>query len=467
MYNEMLGAPMTADTITSFAMATTSSASGGGMGAATAAAPSGFAALVDAGAMPTTAAAPLPGQADMPLPPTLQQVGSALTTFDDMAAPLLGTQVASGQQYGVTKAVLEVAPEVGPVGHVMPTTAPPVAVVPSPSPMDVDVAVGDGPIPGEVVSETATYTDCTAPTPKIDEDEGPLPLVGDAAPSTSATPVTAAPMPLVSATLPAAPMPQGMALRVVEPGTVSDPHEVGLGSRDDVMEAAAPGAEMPDVTNALPFDGPRVDGPLANRVSAGVPDTSNVMIRHSTVVDLPTLPAAQLVAAAPQPSQASDAALRLAYSAAPAATAPLPQVNVAAGHFGAEIGAIVRRQIAAGREEVTVRLDPGEMGKVHIRFSFDPGGELRAVVATETPAALELLRRDVGQLDRALAQAGVRTDAGSFRFDEGQSGGGFAQSHPGHADRRFTTTGEESAASSPHTPVPYRAALPGRVDMLA
>lgn len=71
------------------------------------------------------------------------------------------------------------------------------------------------------------------------------------------------------------------------------------------------------------------------------------------------------------------------------------------------------------------RMDPAELGRIHVRLSFDEGGSLRAVVGANSPQVLEAIRRDAGELGRALADAGVRTDAQSFRFDRGhQSGGG-------------------------------------------
>ena len=49
-------------------------------------------------------------------------------------------------------------------------------------------------------------------------------------------------------------------------------------------------------------------------------------------------------------------------------------------------------------------------------LTFEDGGPLRAVVAASQPATLDLLRRDSADLNRALAQAGIGTDAQSFSF---------------------------------------------------
>lgn len=86
------------------------------------------------------------------------------------------------------------------------------------------------------------------------------------------------------------------------------------------------------------------------------------------------------------------------------------------------LGVTIARHVAQGREEVQIRMDPAELGRIHVRLSFDEGGSLRAVVAAESPQVLETLRRDAGELQRSLSEAGIRTDAQSFRFDRGQHG---------------------------------------------
>lgn len=178
--------------------------------------------------------------------------------------------------------------------------------------------------------------------------------------------------------------------------------------------------------------------------------------------------------AADRPGAAVDLAVRTLYQAQPdAAAAPTATAVVQArsGQVGQDVGAVIRREIVSGREEVTVRLDPPELGRIHIRLSFESAGQLRAVVATETTAALDLLRRDVHQLDRALADAGVQTDAQSFRFDDRQAGSGFGRSggdQGGNAPSR--SQGQSVVERDDHLPV--RQALhgrvaSGRVDMIA
>jgi len=110
---------------------------------------------------------------------------------------------------------------------------------------------------------------------------------------------------------------------------------------------------------------------------------------------------------------------------APIAAAPVPEARVAAepGRMGHEMAvAIARHTAEGGGEALTVRLNPAEFGRIDVTLSFDDRGTLRAVLAAETPAALDLLRRDSADLGQALSDAGMRTDAQSFRFDTRQGG---------------------------------------------
>ena len=93
------------------------------------------------------------------------------------------------------------------------------------------------------------------------------------------------------------------------------------------------------------------------------------------------------------------------------------------------MGVEIAKRIASGGEELTIRLAPDNLGKIEVRMSFDEHRSLRAVVAAESSVALEMLRRDTADLNRALTDAGVRTDGQSFRFDgRSSSGDGGGQS---------------------------------------
>lgn len=147
-----------------------------------------------------------------------------------------------------------------------------------------------------------------------------------------------------------------------------------------------------------------------------------------------------------------------------------PVVAARAGQIGRDMGVEIARQVKAGKEVVLVRLDPAEMGRIDVRLSFDRDGTLRAVMAADSPAALDMLRREAGDLSRALTDAGVRADTQSFRFDSrgsdagqswqrGQQGGDGRSAQGG-----FSRNGGEALADEP-VYQPLRAS--GRVDLMA
>ncbi len=101
-----------------------------------------------------------------------------------------------------------------------------------------------------------------------------------------------------------------------------------------------------------------------------------------------------------------------------------PTVVARPGQIGRDMGIEIARRVASGGDELVVRLSPQDLGRIEVRMSFDEGGSLRAVLTAESQTALDMLRREAGDLGRALADAGVRADTQSLKFGsrEGESG---------------------------------------------
>ena len=149
----------------------------------------------------------------------------------------------------------------------------------------------------------------------------------------------------------------------------------------------------------------------------------------------------------------------------PAATPGTPRLTLDRD-FGERLGILITRQAGEGAGEVQIRMDPAELGRIHVRLSFDEGGSLRAVVGADSPQVLDAIRRDAGELGRALADAGVRTDAQSFRFDRGhQSGGGGDLPRPWRQGQGGTRAQPGENDDEPIRYRPLRGA--GRVNLMA
>lgn len=128
-------------------------------------------------------------------------------------------------------------------------------------------------------------------------------------------------------------------------------------------------------------------------------------------------------------------------SAAPASQHPPQPPATPAMQVGLSIG----KAAAEGRQRFTLRLDPPELGRIDVKLEMGGEGHLRAVIRADSRETLELLQRDARHLERALTDAGVKTDSGSLNFSLNQQGqnGGLAFSSGGEG----SLTGQEGLAS--------------------
>lgn len=321
------------------------------------------------------------------------------------------------------------------------------------------------------------------------------------------------PQDMADALAPATPEPQPATAQAVVPASVADDAvaQLALAATQAEPEADAP-AETADGGEATgqPVDAPRLqvappmapvqtqaqaatttadtaDAPTPNLLNQAVSaraakaDTASATAPASAEAGTPSFDVAGAAPLADSPdglptsllSQAlPNAAPRPAGQPYPAAhaAAPQPVVTAQPGQIGREMGVEIARSVAAGKDEVLIRLDPAEMGRIDVRLSFDREGSLRAVVAADSPAALDMLRRDAGDLTRALADAGVRADTQSFRFDSrgGDAGSGWQRGQQGEQGRGGSGGMAQGSAGTGDEPIHYRPLrASGRVDLMA
>lgn len=115
---------------------------------------------------------------------------------------------------------------------------------------------------------------------------------------------------------------------------------------------------------------------------------------------------------------------------APAATAQLT-ATAATGDAVPLSG--VAMEIAAsaksGKTSFEIRLDPADLGRIDVRIDVDRSGQVTSHLTVEKPETLSMLRQDAPQLQRALDDAGFKTDGGGLQFSlrdqssSGQNGG--------------------------------------------
>jgi flagellar hook-length control protein FliK len=120
----------------------------------------------------------------------------------------------------------------------------------------------------------------------------------------------------------------------------------------------------------------------------------------------------------------------------PAVTAAIPAAQLTATvatHTAAVPLSGLAVEIAAnaqsGKSRFDIRLDPAELGRIDVRMDVDRHGQVTSHVTVERPETLAMLRQDAPQLQRALADAGLKTGDGGLQFSlrdqssSGQNGG--------------------------------------------
>lgn len=233
------------------------------------------------------------------------------------------------------------------------------------------------------------------------------------------------------------------------------------------LTVSAPASE-PNATLAALGSDPGAPAPANDRASATSQPTDTRALADALRADGPPVAATQMQHVAVQ--QAPQSSAPAVTPGTPAAT-PLAQATVDAqpGRFGHQMGLEIARTVEASGEQLTVRLNPAEMGRIEVKLSFDDRGTVRAVVAAENPAALDVLRRDSVDLNRALADAGIRSDAQSFRFDSRAGSGGEGGQFWQRQQQASQQNGRNHSTASPagEDPVYRPLRTSGQVDLMA
>jgi len=145
-----------------------------------------------------------------------------------------------------------------------------------------------------------------------------------------------------------------------------------------------------------------------------------------------------------------------------------PTISFRPEKMAKEMGLEIARRVSAGGDELVIRMDPAELGRINVRMAVNEQGQLRAIVSADMPTVLEALRSDLSQLNRALEQAGVRTDAQSFRFDQGGGADPGSQWQQRYQQQASGRNGDAEAFAMAEDEIAWRPmATNGRVNMMA
>ncbi len=95
--------------------------------------------------------------------------------------------------------------------------------------------------------------------------------------------------------------------------------------------------------------------------------------------------------------------------------------------------------------QMTLQLDPPELGRVEIRLEFGDERMVKANIVVEKPETLLMLQRDAQALERALQNAGLDTDSGSLDFQMADDGHAFNSDREGDSRHGGTGGGTEGS----------------------
>lgn len=110
-----------------------------------------------------------------------------------------------------------------------------------------------------------------------------------------------------------------------------------------------------------------------------------------------------------------------------------------------QIAVKIRQAIGDGSDKINIKLNPHELGRVEVRLELAKDGGIVATVLAERQETLDLLQKDARGLERALNDAGLRTDSASLTF--GLRGDG-QKTVDGGRDRRNAPQGRDDRMNS-------------------
>jgi len=110
-----------------------------------------------------------------------------------------------------------------------------------------------------------------------------------------------------------------------------------------------------------------------------------------------------------------------------------------------QVSVSLKKAVENGDSKLRIQLRPHELGRVEVKLDIAGDGRAKAMVLAERPETLELLQRDSRVLERALQDAGLKTDHNSLSFDlQGRDGEDRAQ-HAQREDAEDKGTSTENA----------------------
>ena len=103
----------------------------------------------------------------------------------------------------------------------------------------------------------------------------------------------------------------------------------------------------------------------------------------------------------------------------------------------------------SGRNQFDIRLDPPDLGRIHVRLDVDRDGNVITHMVADRTDTLDLLRKDTAGLERALQDAGLKTSDNSLQFSLRDQQANQQQRNGGGESAHVVIEDEQLAAIEP------------------
>jgi len=216
---------------------------------------------------------------------------------------------------------------------------------------------------------------------------------------------------------------QSFAIELEAPTTEGTPHAQPSNSTPTAARPQ-PAAPAP-VAAQLVAQGQAVDATAQAQATAPTGPAAASLAKANS--DAPALAVAEAGAFAAR-KDAPDGALAAQPAAQPARAEATPEAAAARGarvpaHPAvAQVAVSVAKAAQDGVERITIKLQPPELGRIDVKIEVGVDGRIQAVFAAERAATVDILQREVRELERALQGAGLDA-GGGLSFGLKQNGG--------------------------------------------
>lgn len=82
----------------------------------------------------------------------------------------------------------------------------------------------------------------------------------------------------------------------------------------------------------------------------------------------------------------------------------------------------IKKAVGDNKDSISIKLHPSELGRVDVKLEIVDGSTVKAMISAERPDTLDLLQKDSRMLEKALQEAGLKTDGQSLSFNLKQDG---------------------------------------------